>query len=57
MMGSVNRPELLDPRVEALRTFVCATHRARTAAVEYSAELERVGFNRAQIEAVALLSA
>lgn len=45
-----------DPRLEALRSFVCATQRHRRRADEYAPALEQQGFNRAQIEALALLS-
>ena len=48
---------LADPRLEALRNFVCASQRHRRPADEYAPALEAQGYNRAQIEAIALLSA
>ncbi len=48
---------LADPRLEALRNFVCASQRRRRPADEYAPALEQHGFNRAQIEAIGLLSA
>ena len=48
---------LADPRLEALRNFACASQRHRRPADEYAPALEAQGYNRAQIEAIALLSA
>lgn len=48
---------LADPRLEAVRNFVCATQRQRRPAEEYAPALLEQGFSRAQIEALALLSA
>jgi hypothetical protein len=47
---------LEDPRLEAVRRFVCATHRRRTPAFELAEDLATQGFSRAQIDAIALLS-
>ena len=46
-----------DPRLEALRNFICATKRLRRRADEYVPDLLEQGFNRRQVEAIALLSA
>lgn len=54
-MASARLPE--DRRFAAIRNFVCATHRQRRRADEYVPELLEQGFSRAQIEALALLSA
>jgi len=48
---------LADPKLEALRAFVCATRRHRTPPKELIPVLRDKGFNLAQIEAVALLAA
>lgn len=47
---------LADPKLEAIRRFVCATSRRRAPAVEFVAPLAAHGFNQAQIDALALLS-
>ena len=58
MLTGIEPPKpLADPRLEAVRNFVCATQRHRRAADEFAPALEAQGFNRAQIEAIALLSA
>src|SRR3546814_6213633 len=57
MLTGIAAPRpLADPRLEAVRNFVCATQRHRRRADEYATALEQQGFNRAQIEALALLS-
>lgn len=57
MLTGIEPPRpLADPRLEAVRNFVCATQRHRRPADEYAPALEQHGFNRAQIEALALLS-
>jgi hypothetical protein len=58
MLTGIEGPRpFADPRLEAVRNFVCATHRHRRRADEYAAALLEQGFNRAQIDAFALLSA
>lgn len=58
MLTGIETPKpLADPRLEAVRNFVCATQRHRHRAEEYAPALLEQGFNRAQIEALALLSA
>lgn len=47
---------LADPKLEAIRSFVCATNRRRAPAIEFVAPLAAQGFNQAQIDAIALLS-
>lgn len=57
MLTGIEPPKpFADPRLEALRSFVCASQRHRRRADEYAPALEQQGFNRAQIEALALLS-
>ncbi len=46
---------LADPRLEALRRFVCATRR-QGGANDYAPALLEHGFKPAQVEAIALLS-
>jgi len=48
---------LADPRLEAIRSFVCATRRTRRPAERFVPDLEAQGFSRDQIDALALLSA
>jgi len=48
---------LADPRLEALRRYVCAIRRRARQADAYVAELLDFGFNRAQLDAIRLLSA
>ena len=53
-----DRPRpLADPRLEAVRSFVCATRRARRPAERLAPTLAAQGFNDRQIEALALLAA
>lgn len=57
IFGRSNRPNgLADPRLEAIRQFVCATSRHRKPAAELAPGLAAQGFNQAQIDAIALLS-
>lgn len=46
---------LADPRLEALRRFVDLSHRSRRVAEHLVPQLLELGFNRPQIEAVAVL--
>jgi len=48
---------LADPRLEALRQFVCATRRRRDVADDMVPSMLEQGYSRSQIEAIALLSA
>ena len=54
-----NRPAtpLADPRLEAVRRFVCDTHRQRRLSQAYAPALAEHGFNGRQIEALAMLAA
>ena len=56
LIGTERRPSLANPKLEAVRRFVCETRRRRSAAEEFVPELLGHGFNAAQIEALALLS-
>jgi hypothetical protein len=47
---------LANPRLEAVRRFVCETERQRRPAVEFAPALKGQGFNDRQIRALALLS-
>lgn len=47
---------LADPRLEAIRRFICASRTQRSPALELAPDLEAYGFSRAQIEAMGLLS-
>jgi hypothetical protein len=55
--GNEPRRPLADPRLETLRRFVCATRRLRRVAEEMVPNLIAQGYNRAQIDAIAMLSA
>ncbi|MBU3077936.1 hypothetical protein [Sphingomonas quercus] len=55
--GNVPPTPLSDPRLETLRRFVFATRRSQRIAEQYVPELFAHGFSRAQVEAIALLSA
>ena len=48
---------LADPRLETLRGYVCAVRRQARRAEAYIPDLLSLGFNRAQLDAIALLSA
>lgn len=56
LFGSRGRTSLADPRLEAIRSFVCASYRRRQPALELAKPLEDHGFNTAQIEAMGRLS-
>ncbi|MDO6414218.1 hypothetical protein Q4F19_07475 [Sphingomonas sp. BIUV-7] len=47
---------LADPRLEAIRSFVCASHRRQSPATDLAKPLEDHGFSQAQIDALGLLS-
>jgi hypothetical protein len=55
--GNEGPRPLADPRLEAVRTFVCETHRQRRAAERHVPALRAHGFNDRQVDALALLSA
>ncbi|OAN64079.1 hypothetical protein [Sphingomonas sp. TDK1] len=56
LFGSRRSTPLANPRLEAIRQFVCATRRQRMPAAELVPVLADHGFNPAQIEAIALLA-
>lgn len=56
LTGNEGRKPLADPRLEALRSFVCSTRRTRKPAEGLAAELTAQGFSPAQVDALALLS-
>ena len=57
VFGRSQRPNALaDPRLEAIRKFVCTTNRYRKPAAELAPSLAAQGFSQAQIDAIALLS-
>jgi hypothetical protein len=56
LTGAEAPGRLADPRLEALRDFVCATRRRRRPADEVAPALLEQGFNGAQIKALALLA-
>jgi len=47
----------LDPRADTLRRFVCTVRRTRRADERLVPELMRLGFSRAQVDALTLISA
>lgn len=55
--GIEARRPLADPRLEAIRAFVCTTRARRAAAVEFVPALAKHGYNDRQIAAMALLAA
>lgn len=57
LFGIESRRQLADPRLETLRRFVCTTRSRRRRADEMVPELIRHGFNPAQVNAIAQLSA
>lgn len=57
LTGNEPARPLADPRLEALRRFVCATRRLHRPAERHVPALVALGFNRAQVDAIALLSA
>lgn len=56
LFGSRRPTPLADPRLEAIRAFVCTTRRQRRPAANLVPVLADHGFNPAQIEAIALLA-
>lgn len=56
LFGSRRPTPLADPRLEAIRRFVCASRRRRKTAMEHVPPLAEHGFNQAQIDALGLLS-
>ncbi len=56
LFGSRAPTPLANPRLEAIRQFVCTTRRQRSPAAELTPVLAAHGFNAAQIEAIALLA-
>lgn len=53
----VRRPNrLADPRLEAIRSYVCASRRRRSPAAEFATPLADHGFTPAQITALGILS-
>lgn len=57
LFGGERTKTLADARLEALRRFVCTTRVTRRPAEQYAGDLATQGFSRAQIDALALLSA
>ena len=57
LTGSEGPRPLADPRLEAVRTFVCETNRHRRIAKHHVPALLDDGFNDRQVDALALLSA
>lgn len=56
LTGSMPARALADPRLDTLRRFVHATRRARAMAEPLVPAMIAYGFNRKQVEAIALLS-
>ncbi len=57
LTGNVPARPLADPRLDTLRRFVDATRRTRRVAEQLVPAMIAQGFNRAQVDAIALLSA
>ena len=57
LTGNEPRRPLADPRLEAIRRFVCETRRSRRRADAHVPGLVEQGFTRDQIDALAFLSA
>ena len=57
LFGEPQPNGLADPKLEAVRRFVCTTARRRQRADEMMPALKAHGFSPAQIDALALLSA
>ena len=55
--GSQGPHPLADPKLEAVRNFVCETNRTRRVAKHHVPALLNHGFNDRQVDALALLSA
>ncbi len=56
LFGARRPTPLANPRLEAIRQFVCTTRRQRRPAEDLVPVLADHGFNPAQIQAIALLS-
>lgn len=56
VFGSRRPTPLADPRLEAVRRFVCASYRRRGGADDLARPLAAHGFSAAQIDALQLLS-
>jgi len=56
LFGARRPTPLANPRLEAIRQFVCTTRRQRKPAADLVPVLAGHGFNPAQIEAIALLA-
>ncbi len=56
MTGRHPAPPLANPRLEAVRQFVCMKKRRSDEADDLVPELMALGFNHAQVQALALLS-
>ncbi|SFJ69106.1 hypothetical protein SAMN03159338_2194 [Sphingomonas sp. NFR04] len=56
LFGTRRPTPLANPRLEAIRQFVCTTRRQRQPAAHLVPVLADHGFNPAQIEAIALLA-
>jgi hypothetical protein len=56
LFGARRPTPLANPRLEAIRQFVCTTRRQRQPAAHLVPVLADHGFNPAQIEAIALLA-
>jgi len=57
LTGNAPVSPLADPRLDTLRRFVDATRRTRRVAEQFVPAMIAQGFNRAQVDAIALLSA
>ena len=57
LTGNKGPRPLADPKLEAVRDFVCETNRHRRIASDYVPALRAFGFNDRQVDALALLSA
>ena len=56
LFGRRRPTPLANPRLEAVRHFVCASRRRKLPATELASPLEEQGFSPAQIDALGLLS-
>jgi hypothetical protein len=57
LTGNAPARPLADPRLDTLRRFVDATRRTRRVAEQLVPAMIAQGFNRAQVDAIAMLSA
>jgi hypothetical protein len=57
LTGNEGPRPLADPKLEAVRSFVCETNRYRRIAKDHVPALRDHGFNDRQVDALALLSA